>query len=254
MNNVATHPSVPLPVLIIHTGDPDDSLRTEHGSYAEMMQRSAGLSHDDVHIVKVYENEPLRKPSAYRAALITGSPAMVTDKESWSEQTAIWLRQAAAENLPMFGVCYGHQLLSHALGGAVHDNPLGRELGTQVLECLPTAIDDPLLSVLPRHFSAQLVHAQTVTVLPAGAVALAQSALDPHQCVRLATNIYSTQFHPEFNPDFLQAHLERYRKAYSREGFDIDALIHQLTTTPDASPLLKRFLEIFALPTRIQHY
>jgi len=234
--------SGPLPVLILHTGDPDESLLASHGSYAEMMRTAAGLSPDEVHIVRVFEDQIPLEPASYRAALITGSPAMVTDQEPWSERTADWIRRAAEQSLPMFGVCYGHQLLAHALGGKVDYNPRGRELGTHVIECLPDALHDPLLGAAPPQFSAQLVHAQSVTALPTGAVVLARSAMDPYQCVRLSPTIYSTQFHPEFDADFLHAHLLRYRKAYSREGLDIDALTAGLDKTPIAAGLLKRFL------------
>lgn len=232
------------PVLIIHTGNPNESLRRSHGSYAEMLRHAAGLSPDAVHIVRVYKNELPQAPSAYRAVLITGSPAMVSDLDPWSERTAVWLRQAAAEQLPMFGVCYGHQLLAHALGGTVDYNERGRELGTQTIECLPDAVGDALMTGLPTHFPAQLVHAQSITRLPAGAVTLARSALDPHQLVRMAPNIYSAQFHPEFGPEFMGDHLRRYRDDYTREGLDVDALTAALGPTPTAASLIRRFLAL----------
>jgi len=231
-----------LPVLILHTGDPDETLRQSHGGYADMMRHAAGLPPDAVDIVHVYEGGQPSPPSSYRAALITGSPAMVTDLEPWSERTADWIRQAAGQGLPMFGVCYGHQLLAHALGGTVGYNAHGRELGTQTIECLPEATGDALMTGLPTHFPAQLVHAQTVTQLPAGAVALARSDMDPHQLVRLAPHIYSSQFHPEFGPEFMHDHLQQYRHAYSREGLNIDTLMAGLGPTPTAASLIRRFL------------
>lgn len=238
-------PATALPVLILHTGDPDESLRRSHGSYADMMRHAAGLTPDEVHVVRVYADEVPLEASAYRLALITGSPAMVTDRESWSERTAVWIRQAAEQGLPMFGVCYGHQLLAHALGGAVDYNPKGRELGTQTIVCLPDAAGDALMSGLPSSFPAQLLHAQTITALPPGAVSLACSALDAHQIVRMAPNIYSTQFHPEFGPEFMHDHLENYSAAYGREGLDIPMLTTSLCATPTAANLVRRFLRLW---------
>jgi len=231
-----------LPVLILHTGDPDDVLRRSHGDYAQMLRHAAGLEPSAARIVRADAGEQPLAPSSYRAALITGSPAMVTDRAPWSEQAAAWLRQAAAAGLPIFGVCYGHQLLAHALGGAVDYNPRGRELGTQTIECLPAAAGDPLMAGLPVSFPAQLLHAQTVTRLPPGAVALARSALDDHQLVRLAPSIYSAQFHPEFGPEFMHDHLLRYQPDYAREGLDARALAAGLKPTPTAASLLRRFL------------
>lgn len=233
-----------LPVLIIHTGNPDKVLRGSHGDYAEMLRHAAGLLPQEVQVIKVYHGETMRPASSYRAALITGSPAMVTDREPWSERTADWIREAAAFGLPMFGICYGHQLLAHALGGSVDYNPLGRELGTQIVECLPAAVGDPLMTGMPERFPAQLLHAQSVTQLPPGAVALARSDMDPHQLVRLAPFIYSAQFHPEFGCEFMRDHLERYAEDYKKEGLDIPALVQGLGPTPTAGNLVRRFLKV----------
>ena len=53
--------------------------------------------------------------------------------------------------IPTLGICYGHQLLAHALGGEVGDNPNGREFGTVTVELTAEAADDPLLGGLPRE-------------------------------------------------------------------------------------------------------
>ena len=121
---------------------------------------------------------------------------MVTDREPWSEDTAAWLREAAAAGLPMFGVCYGHQLLAHALGGKVGYNPTGSELGTQTVELLPPAAGDQLLDGLPASFPAQMLHAQTVLQPPPGAAVLARSDQDPHQMFRVGPNVFSTHSTP----------------------------------------------------------
>ncbi|MPT27245.1 MAG: glutamine amidotransferase, partial [Achromobacter sp.] len=147
------------PVLILHTGDPDDTLKRQFGGYAEQLAQACGLAPEALETVAVHNGEHPRDPHHYRAALITGSPAMVSDREPWSEDAAAWLRAAAAADLPMFGICYGHQLLAHALGGKVGYNPAGREVGTQTVELLPAAAGDKLLAGLPPTFPAQMLHA-----------------------------------------------------------------------------------------------
>ena len=235
-----------LPVLILHTGDPEPSLKERFGSYAEQIAVAAGLEAGEVEVVPVHEGARPRAPQYYRAALITGSPAMVTDREPWSEDTAAWLREAAAAGLPMFGVCYGHQLLAHALGGKVGYNPTGSELGTQTVELLPPAAGDQLLDGLPASFPAQMLHAQTVLQPPPGAAVLARSDQDPHQMFRVGPNVFSTQFHPEFGPDFVRAHLERYQRKYMAENLDVPGLAANVRATPVAGGLLRRFLDLCA--------
>ncbi|WP_144641430.1 glutamine amidotransferase [Bordetella genomosp. 13] len=231
-----------LPVLILHTGDPDEALRARHGGYGVQLRAAAGLDEAQAEIVAVFRGERPRQPSDYRAALITGSPAMVTDHESWSEDTAQWLRGGAAAGLPLFGVCYGHQLLAYALGGAVGDNPAGREVGTQAITLTADGLDDAMLQGVPGSFPAQTLHRQTVLRLPEGARVLARSAMDAHQLIRWAPGCYSTQFHPEFGPDFVREHLMRYADPYGGEGIDALALAQAVGDTPQAGTLVRRFL------------
>ena len=103
-------------------------------------------------------------------------------------------------------------------------NPTGSELGTQTVELLPPAAGDQLLDGLPASFPAQMLHAQTVLQPPPGAAVLARSDQDPHQMFRVGPNVFSTQFHPEFGPDFVRAHLERYQRKYMAENLDVPGL------------------------------
>lgn len=235
-----------LPVLILHAGNPNAGLTQRFGGYAAFMQAAAGLDDADVKVVAVYRGERPDAPRHYRAALITGSPANVTDHAPWGEETAVWLRQAAQDELPMFGICYGHQLLAHALGGRVDYNPAGREIGTRQLECVA---EDPLLDGLPREFPVQTMHEQTVVELPPGAQVLARSAMDGRQLLRLAPNIVSAQFHPEFAVDFMREHLRHYAELYAREKIDAAAVADGLRATPESASLLRRFLELYAART-----
>ena len=246
MTSAASDPVAPLPVLILHTGDPEDVLRNRFGGYAEQMARAARLEPGEAEIVAVHAGRLPGPPAAYRAALITGSPAMVTDLDPWSEAAAQWLREAAAAGLPMFGVCYGHQLLAHALGGKVGYNPAGREVGTQTIELQPAAAGDRVLAGLPQSFPAQTLHAQTVLQTPPGATVLAHSDLDAHQMIRIGRNIYSTQFHPEFSPEFIRAHLELHGRAYAAEHLDVPNLVANARATPVACSLVRRFLDTCA--------
>ncbi len=92
-----------------------------------------------------------------------------------------------------------------SLGGRVDYNPAGREVGTQMIQHLA---EDPMLADLPRPFPAQTMHMQSVLQPPPGAIVLASSARDAHQMLRMGPAIVSTQFHPEFPPEFMLDNLE----------------------------------------------
>lgn len=234
------------PIVIIQTGLPPAPIETRHGGFSTMIRESAGLRDDEIVVVPVHEGALLQEPSRYRAAVITGSPAMVTDQAEWSERTAAWIRLAVQEGLPILGICYGHQLLAHALGGKVGYHPKGREVGTHVVELLDAAADEPLVRDLPPRFFAHLIHQQSVLELPPGAQVLGRSIHDAHQIVRYSDRVLSTQYHPEFCTNIMTTYLNHFNPCLDREGFDIDTLLADLQPTPHARSMLQGFIERYA--------
>ena len=155
--------------------------------------------------------------------------------------------------MPLFGVCYGHQLMAHALGGEVAYHPAGRESGSKTIALSPWGVDDPLLSGLPATFPAHLSHLQTVTRLPEGATVLAASSHDPHQIVRYGPQAVSTQFHPEFTAPIARS-LIRYREAVLQaEGIDPQQLHDEVQESPQAAAILTRFVSDFLTPDAPGH-
>ena len=95
------------------------------------------------------------------------------------------LRRAHGLDVPIFGICYGNQIMAHALGGTV-ERAGEAEIGWyQIVSDLPEAI-----AVGPWF----QWHSDVVT-LPAAATEMARSAVGP-QAWRLGRS-FCTQFHPE---------------------------------------------------------
>jgi len=143
---------------------------------------------------------------------------------------------------PLFGVCYGHQLMAQALGGHVDFHPNGREMGSHRVRLLPGAESDPLMGGYPSEFPVHLTHMQTILRLPEGARSLARSDHDPHQIVRYGPNAVSTQFHPEFTPAIARACIERRTTALRDEGHNPEAMLSAIEAAPLARDLLQRFI------------
>ncbi|MGO2131358.1 MAG: glutamine amidotransferase [Halomonas sp.] len=176
--------------------------------------------------------------------IITGSHAMVSDAEPWSEALKPWLREARKRNVAMLGVCYGHQLMAAAFGGYSDYHPAGRESGTHRITLTDAGRHDPLLSILPTPFRAQLTHAQSVLKAPEDASLLAANAFDANQALRYGPRQWSVQFHPEFNAAIIRAYLERQVSALREQGDDPEQLLREVQETPEAASLLPRFAEL----------
>lgn len=229
------------PVLIIRTGRAPEPIRARHGDFPHWFRLGAKLAPERVRVVDVAADEALPPPSEVAGALITGSAAMVTERAPWSERTAGWIRDAMDAELPLFGVCYGHQLMAHALGGRVDYLPGGREIGTVSIDLLDAARHDPLASQLPSQFRAHATHEQSVLELPKGATVLASSSRDPNHLLRYGAHAMSTQFHPEFNADVMRAYIRRKHHDMRREGFDPHHTWQQVAPTPLARRLFRQF-------------
>ena len=227
------------PLLLIQTGEAPDALRARFGGFADWFLKAMRVDPAQVRVVRVDAGEALPNPATIAGAVITGSAAMVTERAPWSERTAGWISDALDVGTPLFGVCYGHQLMAHALGGTVGWLPAGREIGTESItrgDAPGNGLDD-----LPRVFPAQTTHRQSVLAPPPGVEILARSERDPHQLLRYAPNALSSQFHPEFTPDFMRAYIEVRADALREEGLDPDALLADVRETEAARLLLERF-------------
>ncbi len=230
------------PFLIIETGRPLDPLR-RHGSFGHWIRVAAGLSERETRRCDVLHGAKLPSAKDYDGVIVTGSGAMVSDREDWSERSADWLRDAAEAGKPLFGICYGHQLIAHALGGAVDYNPRGREMGTVAVRLEPDAAHDPLFSAMPSCFPAQSTHRQTVLTPPPGAAVLARSDLDDCQAFRWKKSAWGVQFHPEFSTWLMRSYIHARREALGNEGTCARTLLDAVRPAPRARGVLKRFVQ-----------
>ena len=229
------------PLLLIQTGEAPEPIHARFGGFADWFRAAMRLEPAQMRLVRVDEDEALPPPDSVPGAVITGSAAMVTERADWSERTADWIRAAMAAQTPLFGVCYGHQLMAHALGGKVGWLPAGREIGTESIARKTGSDGIAWLDGLPAAFPAHTTHRQSVLAPPPGAHTLARSELDPHQLLRYAPHALSTQFHPEFSTEHMRAYIDARADALRKEGLDPDALRADVRETEAARALLEGF-------------
>lgn len=141
----------------------------ELGFYSEILPFSTAL-------------ETIQEKNPY-GIILSGGPNSVY--EEGSPKCDI---KALTEKYKVLGVCYGMQLLVHALGGKV-SKARSREYGLNTVTWTET------LGKLPKEQKVWMSHGDVVEEIPPGFKIIGMS--DHHPAAILAKNILAVQFHPE---------------------------------------------------------
>jgi GMP synthase (glutamine-hydrolysing) len=233
------------PLAIFKVGSTWPAMAARHGDFEDWLRRGLGKEAEPhIAVVPVADGAPLPAPEHLAGAIITGSHAMVTDRPAWSEALAHWLRQAVPAGLPVLGICYGHQLLAHALGGEVADLAPEPEVGTICVALTEASRDDPLFHDLPPRFPAHASHVQSARRLPDNAVHLARSQREPHHAFRVGPRAWGVQFHPEFDTEAMGAYVRRWAEKPNAPKRDWAAVQAGVEDTPAAAEITRRFARL----------
>jgi len=232
------------PIAIIKTGSVAKAIADQHGDFEDWILSGLGLNAEDVEIFDIQKGTPLPEPEAFSGLIITGSSALVTNREKWSEACALWLRKTIPKGQPILGICYGHQLIAHALGGQVDHNPKGREIGTIEVQFNEKARSDALFGGLSNNLVVHATHVQSVLTPPDSSVVLGRNNLDAFQAFFLPPACWAVQFHPEFNDSIMRAFLTSRADQLQAEGLDPEKLLSHVQSSNDGTAILKRFAQI----------
>jgi len=228
-------------LFIIKAGSTFDTEVKRLGDFEIWVERGFGEVSCPVVVINAVDGEPLPAPSLCAGAAVTGSHAMVTDNLPWSLAVERWIRELIDGGVPYLGICYGHQLLGRAAGGAVGYHPLGREVGTVPVTLTTEGEQDPLFESMPDCFKAHATHAQSVLQLPEGAVRLAFNDFEPNHAFRVGEHAWGVQFHPEYTRDIMETYVRDEIADLEVEGRDASVLHDVVEEAPFAGRVLTNF-------------
>ncbi len=231
-------------LYIIKTGTTFPDTLKQLGDFDAWTRAALGETATEIHILDVEQGALPPAAEDCAGVVITGAHAMVTDNRPWSIALEKWIPSLLAAGIPLFGICYGHQLLARATGGEVGFHPQGKEIGTVAVSRLAPALDDSLFQGLPDSFPAHVTHAQTVLALPPGATRLAANRHEPNHAFRLGEMAWGVQFHPEYSTDVMRAYIHEQAGELADAGMNIEALLQAVSPTPAAENLLRKFAGI----------
>jgi GMP synthase (glutamine-hydrolysing) len=178
----------------------------------------------------------------FSGVMISGSAACITHPEPWMAKLTALIIEARAADVPILGVCFGHQMVAHALFGEgtvqVSKTP---EIGWTDI-CVTG--DDSLLAGLGAGFNTFESHFDEVVAQP-GMTVLAHSERCAVQAYRVdGARIWGVQFHSEMTEEEAVALAKRRIEGRPDLGLDVDETIAEAKdSTSIGQRIMRNFLE-----------
>jgi len=193
-----------LRVGVLECDHVDDRHRPIAGDTIDMLAALLGPHAPDLELVPydVIGGELPVDPTDCDGWICPGSRHSVYDDLAWIEGLSAFVRAVRDAGVPFVGICFGHQVLAHALGGRVAKAAVGWGAGRQVLVVDRTAPwMDPPAGKLALHY----MHQDQVEELPPGGVVLGGADHCPAALMTVGDTMVGIQPHPEFPAAYVDA-------------------------------------------------
>jgi GMP synthase (glutamine-hydrolysing) len=225
------------PRLLVIEGNPPESLAEHtavggtpaHQGYSNLLRELLpGAIVDSAHPADTAAALPASEAlEGYDGIAITGSSLHVYAGGAEVARQIDLVRAALGTGTPLFGSCWGLQVITVATGGSVRRNPKGREIGFgRGIRLTEAGRRHPMYVGKLDVFNAPTVHLDEVEALPAGTTVLATNAMSSVQSAEFRTNgsvAWGVQYHPEYPLRELAAIVRRIGTRLIGEGFFADA-------------------------------
>lgn len=146
---------------------------------------------DDLTIVHVAIGAPVPDISEFDGFVLSGSELGVYDTPPWMDALRALILSAQENQVPLFGICFGHQIMADTLGGKAELVSAGNVIGTRRFQIDGTLTD------------AHVWHQDQVVKVPQGATVIGRADYCPVAVLAYDFPAMSVQFHPEYSRDFL---------------------------------------------------
>jgi GMP synthase (glutamine-hydrolysing) len=229
---------MPSPRLLVIEGNSPESLSEHvavggtpaHQGYSNLLRElMPGAIVDTAHpgdpAVTLPEGEALE---GYDGIAITGSSLHVYEGGAPVTRQIELVRAALATGTPLFGSCWGLQVITAAAGGSVRKNPQGREIGFgRRIRLTDAGRKHPMYAGKLDVFNAPTVHLDEVETLAPGMTVLATNTVSAVQSAEIRTNgsvAWGVQYHPEYPLREVATIVRRIGTRLIQEGFFADEI------------------------------
>ncbi len=143
-------------------------------------------------VVGVVDGEPLPDESDFDGAIVGGSEFGVYDDTDWMQPLRAFLDRCREIRKPVFGICFGHQIMADVYGGQAEKAEVGNVVGARPFDYGGDSVD------------AYVWHQDQVTSIPDSARVTGSASHCPVGALDYDFPARSVQFHPEYKAHHLR--------------------------------------------------
>ena len=179
--------------------------------------------------------------SDFDGYVVTGSTCGVYESDPWIKELGDYIVRIHEKNIPMVGICFGHQIIAHVLGGYAAKNPSGWELGATSFNITEAATQklQQLLGTqqaqsIPSSLPLQMVHGDAVLRLPEGFTSLGGTHNTSIEgMISNDLRVLTLQGHPEFTNECVSEIVSKFESSIDTNvdhiGTHSNGLVSMLT-------------------------
>lgn len=174
-------------IAILNLSTPHKSF-DQHGNAAQLIERWISPAFPEASFTGIHitTGDPIPAPDQFDGYILSGSEKGVYDPCDWIEPLKVFLNTLRELKTPVFGICFGHQLMADAYGGKAIKSDEGFVVGVHQF------------GNHDESYSAHAMHQDQVVEVPSSATVTASASYCPVAALDYDFPARSVQFHPEF--------------------------------------------------------
>lgn len=181
---------------ILKAGPVIPPLYKKFGDYASSFEKLLGPGNFEIESWDIFESNFPVSINQCDGWLISGSRYGVYEDHPWLPKLEGFIKDCYSANLPLIGVCFGHQAMAQALGGKVEKFKGGWCIGRTSY------------NFLGKNIYLNAWHQDQVVTLPPMAKVLGENDFCKYAFLSYGPQTFSLQAHPEFPNEYIEGLIE----------------------------------------------